>query len=119
MNKASLLRWLMLASSAALALEVVLWELWLAPLRPGGSMLALAALPLIGMTVCAWRDSIYGLQLSCMMILIYLAEGVVRAMTEQGTSRLLGAIEIILVLVFFAASLAYLRPLKRQARAKV
>jgi len=115
----SLLRWLMLASSAALALEIICWELWLAPLRPGGSMLALAALPLVGMALCAWRDSIYGLQLSCMMILVYLAEGVVRAMTEKGASQVLAGIEIILVLVFFAASLAYLHPLKRQARAKV
>jgi uncharacterized membrane protein len=40
-------------------------------------------------------------------------------MTEKGASQVLAGIEIILVLVFFAASLAYLHPLKRQARAKV
>jgi uncharacterized membrane protein len=34
------------AAVAALILLELLWELWLAPLRPGGSWLALKALPL-------------------------------------------------------------------------
>ena len=35
------------ASLAALILLCLAWELWLAPLRPGGSYLALKALPLV------------------------------------------------------------------------
>lgn len=81
-------------------------------------MLVLAALPVVAVVGCAWRQNIYGLQLSAMMILVYLAEGVVRAMTDKGLSSVLGAIEIVLVVVFFAASLAYLGPLKRAARDK-
>jgi uncharacterized membrane protein len=110
------LRAVMLATSLLLALEIVLWELWLAPLRPGGSMLALLALPLLGMSHAAWRRSNYGLQVSSMLVLVYLVEGVMRALNDHGMSQLLAIIEIVLVALFFCADLAYLSPLKRAAR---
>jgi uncharacterized membrane protein len=118
MKAASALLRLMLAASIALALELVLWESWLAPLRPGGSMLVLLAVPAFAIVACVWKKNVYGLQVSSMLVLVYLAEGVVRAMTDKGLSALLGAIEIVLVTAFFVADLAYLRPFKRAARAK-
>ena len=39
-------RWLAVGSLLGLMLLSVVWELWLAPLRPGGSWLVLKALPL-------------------------------------------------------------------------
>ena len=107
---------LLLVSSFLLLLEIVLWECWLAPLRPGSSMLVLLALPVIGMCYAAWRRSNYGLQVCSMLVLVYLTEGVMRAINDHGTSRILAIIEIVLVALFFSADLAYLSPLKREAR---
>ncbi|MEG2047344.1 MAG: DUF2069 domain-containing protein, partial [Comamonas sp.] len=39
-------RWLAVGSLLGLIVLSVAWELWLAPLRPGGSWLVLKALPL-------------------------------------------------------------------------
>ena len=85
------------------------WELWLAPLRPGGSYLALKAvplaLPLPG--IVAGRRRTY--QWSCMMILAWFAEGIVRAMSESDLSRVLASAEILLSIVFFTAAVSYAR----------
>ena len=39
-------RWLAVVSLLGLIVLSLVWELWAAPLRPGGSLLALKALPL-------------------------------------------------------------------------
>jgi uncharacterized membrane protein len=44
-----------------------------------------------------------------MLILLYLAEGAVRAWSERGASQLLAALEIALSLIVFAAVVAYAR----------
>ena len=47
MNKATqidITRWLALGSVAGLIVLGLAWELWLAPIRPGGSLLASAGL---------------------------------------------------------------------------
>lgn len=102
----------------ALILLCLAWELWLAPLRPGGSLLALKAaplaLPLAG--IVSGRRHTY--QWSSMLILAYFIEGVMRAWSERGTAQTLAAAEIALSLAFFAATLAYARltrPLKAGA----
>jgi uncharacterized membrane protein len=107
----------MVASSLALAVEILLWEAWLAPLRPHGSMLVLIALPVFFMTYAAWRQNNYALQICSMVVLLYLTEGVMRAINDSGLSMRLALLEIALVVVFFAADLAYLAPIKRTARA--
>ena len=106
------IRFLRLAASASLVALIVLclaWELWLAPLRPGGSTLALKAvplaIPLIGILAGARRTY----QWTSMFILLYFAEGVVRAWSERGTSQLLAVGEIVLSLAFFAAVVASAR----------
>ena len=73
---------LRLAAAASLAALIVLclaWELWLAPLRPGGSLVALKALPLVAPLsgILAGRRTTY--QWSCLLILAYFAEGATRA----------------------------------------
>ena len=103
---------LRLAASSALVALIVLclvWELWLAPLRPGGSYLALKAAPLaipaLGILL-GWR---YTYQWSSMFVLAYFTEGVVRAWSERGTSQLLAGAEIALSAVFFVAVVWYSR----------
>lgn len=101
-----------LAAGACLALLVALclaWEMWLAPLRPGGSFLALKAAPLalpLGGILAGRR---YTYQWSSMLVLAYLAEGVTRAWSERGMSQALAGAEIALSLVFFASAVAYVR----------
>ena len=99
------------ASGALLALIglCLAWELWLAPLRPGGSLAALKALPLVLPLTGILRGRRYTYQWSSMLILAYFAEGVVRAWSERGLSQLLAAGEIALSLVFFATVVAYAR----------
>ena len=85
------------------------WELWLAPLRPGGSLVALKALPLAVPLKGIFEGRRYTYQWSSLLILAYFAEGVMRAWAERGTSQLLAALEIVLSVVFFAAAVLYAR----------
>jgi uncharacterized membrane protein len=106
------LRALRLAASGSLLGLLVLcllWELWLAPLRPGGSLLALKAAPLALPIAGILNGRRYTYQWSLMLILAYFAEGVVRAWSERGASQALAGAEIVLSLVFFASAVAYAR----------
>jgi uncharacterized membrane protein len=85
------------------------WELWLAPLRPGGSLVALKALPLalpLGGILSGRR---YTYQWSSMLILAYFAEGATRAWSETGVSQGLAMAEAAVSVFFFAASVSYAR----------
>jgi uncharacterized membrane protein len=104
------------AASAALIGLIVLclaWELWLAPLRPGGSLIALKALPLLFPLRGILRGNRYTYQWASMLILAYFAEGVTRAWSERGTSQLLAGTEILLSVAFFAATVAYAKLARR------
>jgi uncharacterized membrane protein len=85
------------------------WELWLAPLRPGGSLVALKALPLALALSGVLRGRRYTYQWASMLVLAYFAEGVTRAWAERGASQLLAATEIALSAAFFAAAVGFAR----------
>jgi len=106
------LRALRLAASVSLIgllLLCLAWEMWLAPLRPGGSLLALKALPLSLPIPGVLNGRRYTYQWSLMLILAYFAEGVARAWSERGASQALAGAEIALSLAFFASAVAYAR----------
>ncbi|HEY9279931.1 MAG TPA: DUF2069 domain-containing protein [Eoetvoesiella sp.] len=97
----------------------LLWELRLAPLRPGGSLLVLKALPLLLPLRGVLKGNLYTLQWASMLILLYFMEGVVRAYSDPSSmSALMAAFEIILSLVFYLCAILYLRPSKRAAKAR-
>jgi uncharacterized membrane protein len=98
-----------LGALAALIGLCLAWELWLAPLRPGGSFLALKALPLVLPLAGLVGGRRYTFQWSSLLILAYLAEGVTRAWSERGLSQQLAAGEVVLSVAFFAAVVAYVR----------
>lgn len=107
------------ASTASLLLLIllcVLWELVLAPLRPGGSWMVIKALPLLAPLPGTLRRNIYTMQWASMMILLYFTEGVVRAWSETGLSQWLAGGEILLSSIYFFAAIFFLRPYKRQAK---
>jgi uncharacterized membrane protein len=87
----------------------VAWELWLAPLRPGGSLAALKALPLAIPLAGILGGRRYTYQWASMLILAYFAEGVMRAWSETGLSRSLALAEVALSLAFFGAAVSYAR----------
>jgi len=104
-------------SLIALFVLCILWETWLAPLRAGGTLLFLKALPLAFAFRGVSKGSLYTIQWASMLVLLYLMEGVVRVMSDPpGPSILMAWIEIFLSSVFFFAALFYVKPAKRFAK---
>ena len=104
------------ASLVRLIVLCVLWELVLAPLRPGGSWMVIKAIPLLAPLPGTLRRNVYTMQWASMMILLYFTEGVVRAWSERGMSQLLASLEILFATVFFFCAIFFLRPYKRAAK---
>lgn len=95
----------------------VLWETILAPLKPGGTLMLLKALPLAFAVRGVSRGSLYTMQWASMLVLLHLMEGVVRAMSDPpGLSRPLAWVEILLSVTFFVCAILYVRPAKRAAK---
>jgi uncharacterized membrane protein len=101
------LQWISVLSLVALIALCLAWELWLAPLRAGGSALAFKALPLLLPLFGVLRGKRYTYQWAWLLGLAYFTEGVVRAWSERGTSQQLAMAEIVLSLVFFSAVVFY------------
>ena len=93
----------------ALLLLCLAWELWLAPLRPGGSYLALKALPLAIPLIGIMEGKRRTYQWTSMFVLAYFAEGVMRAWSERGASQTLAFAEVALSTLYFATVVAYSR----------
>lgn len=94
----------------------IAWETVLAPLRPGGSWMALKVIPLLIPLRGILKRDVYTMQWSSMLILLYLTEGLVRATSDKGFSATLGWVEVALVCVFFACIVMYLYPYKKAAK---
>jgi uncharacterized membrane protein len=108
----------MIVAGVLLGILIVLcvaWELWLAPLRPGGSWLALKALPLALPLAGVLKGKRYTYQWSSLLILAYVAEGATRAWADTGLSRTLALGELLLGLAFFAAAVSYARATRAAA----
>lgn len=101
----------------ALVVLSIAWEWWLAPLRPGGSLLVLKALPLALVLQGLLRGRRRSFQLASMLVLAYLGEGVVRGMTDPQLASTLGWIESALAAAVFAAVLAHVRAENRSTAA--
>ncbi|HEX8611097.1 MAG TPA: DUF2069 domain-containing protein [Telluria sp.] len=106
-----------IASLVLLIAWLLAWETLVAPLRPGSWILSLKVLPLLIPLGGVIKRDIYTLQWSSMVILLYFTEGVVRAWSDKlEVSRMMAMGEIVLVLIYFACALLYLRPYKKAAK---
>lgn len=94
-------------SLIALIFLCVAWELWLAPIRPGGSSLVLKALPLLIPLMGILKGRRYTYQWAPMLILAYFTEGVARAWSDTGLSAWLAGGEIALSTIFFFSAIFY------------
>ena len=96
-------------SLLALIFLCLAWELWLVPLRPGGSWMALKALPLLLPLLGVLRGTRYTYQWSSLLTLANLADGAVGAFSDGGRSAALALTELVLALVFFVSAILYAR----------
>lgn len=104
------------ASLLLLIALCVAWELFLAPLRPGGSWMVLKSLPLLAPLPGILRARRYTCQWASLLSLAYFAEGVVRAMSDPLAGRYLAVLEIILATTLFASLILLARKLGQQAQ---
>lgn len=111
------LHYLSAGSLIAMIVLCLAWELWLAPLRPGGSWLALKVLPLLAPLIGILRRKLYTYRWSSMLILAYFTEGVVRGYSDSGLPAQLARVEIALSLLFFCSVVAYARESARRRTA--
>jgi len=93
------------------------WELWLAPLRPGGSWLALKVLPLTLPLAGLLKNRMYTYRWLSLLVWLYFTEGVVRATTESGLSAGLAILEVLLCLMLFAGCALHVRVRLKAAKA--
>lgn len=108
---------LAVASLLALVLLCLAWELWLAPLRPGGSWIALKALPLALPLAGLLKRRMYTYRWVSLLVWLYFTEGVVRAWSDPAPSRWLALLEVALCLILFAACVLHIRLRQRSAAA--
>ena len=109
----TLYHWGAIVSLIILTLMSVAWELWLAPIRPGGSFLAFKAVILLLPLRGVLSGRIYTYQWSSMFIMLPFTEGVMRGWADHGLARSLALAEVALSVAFFLAVLGYLSDIKR------
>jgi uncharacterized membrane protein len=102
-------RWVAAASLLGLILLGLAWELWLAPIRPGGSWLALKVLPLCLPLAGLLKNRMYTYRWVSLMVWLYFTEGVVRAWSDRSPGNWLAGIEVLLCLILFVACTVHIR----------
>ncbi|MGA0095976.1 MAG: DUF2069 domain-containing protein [Burkholderiaceae bacterium] len=111
-------QWTQRGSVALLLAMIALglaWELWLAPLRPGGSWWVVKVLPLCLPLAGLLKRRMYTFRWLSLLVWLYFLEGVVRGTTEGGMVQLLAWLQVLLCVALFAACAAHVRLRLRQA----
>ncbi len=103
------------ASLAALILLGLGWEMAWAPVKPGGSWLALKVLPLCFALVGLLKHRMYPYRWVSLVVWLYFMEGAVRAWSDRPPGRYLAMLEVVLCVALFAACAMHVRI--RQANA--
>jgi uncharacterized membrane protein len=108
-------RWLAVGSLLGLIVLGLAWELWLAPIRPGGTLWALKVVPLAFPLAGLLRHRMYTYRWVSLLVWPYFAEGVVR-WSDPGPSALLARFEVLLCVLLFAACAYHVRLRLRKNR---
>lgn len=97
-----------IALVAALILVELLWETVLAPVRPGGTWLALKALALALVWPGIARGRVRSRQIASLLLPFYFAEAIARAVTENGRHGIVaGAAAALSAAAFVALMLSF------------
>ena len=101
----------LIASGSLIALIFLClgWELWWAPLKPGGSWMGLKAVFLLAPLFGILRGKRYTYKWLSLFIQFYLLEGLTRATSDQGLSQLLAIGETILATILFVTAILFIR----------
>ncbi len=113
----SRLNWALSGAAASLIALILLglaWELWLAPLRPGGSWLVLKVLPLLLPLHGILHGRVYTYRWASLLIWLYVLEALVRLMSDPAPATTLAAVALVLALAFFVFAARYIRLASRQ-----
>lgn len=102
-------RWLAVGSLLGLIVLGFLWEMWLAPLREGGSWLVLKVLPLAIPLAGLLKNRMYTYRWVSLIVWLYFTEGVVRATSDTGLSVWLAVIQTLLCVALFVACALHVR----------
>ena len=116
-NHVQISRALAVGSLLGLIVLSLAWELLISPLRPGGSWLALKALPLCLPLAGLLKNRMYTYRWVSMLVWLYFTEGVVRAWGDKAPGNYCALLEIALCLVLFVACLMHVRLRQRDAKA--
>ena len=114
----SLTRTLAVGSLLAMIALGLVWELWLAPLRPGGSWLALKVLPLCIPLAGLLKNRMYTYRWVSLMVWLYFTEGVVRAWGDKPPGNWLALAQVVLCITLFVACALHVRLRLRNAAAR-
>jgi uncharacterized membrane protein len=117
LQNVNLSRWLAVGSLIGLIVLSAAWELYLAPIKPGGSLLALKALPLCVPLAGLLKNRMYTYRWVSLMVWLYFTEGVVRAYSDRAPSNYWAMLEVFLCLTLFAACALHVRLRLRYAKA--
>jgi uncharacterized membrane protein len=93
------------------------WELWLAPLRPGGSWWAIKVLPLCVPLAGLLKNRMYTYRWVSMLVWLYFIEGVVRAWGDAWPSNALACLQTLLCISLFVACALHVRIRFKAAKA--
>jgi uncharacterized membrane protein len=96
-----------LACLAALIVLGLAWELWLAP--TGGRTWAIKVLPLALALPGVMRFRMFTHRWLALVVWLYVAEGLVRGVTERGLVLPLAWLQVLLALLLFAACATHVR----------
>jgi uncharacterized membrane protein len=96
----------------------MLWEMVLAPVRPGGSWLALKVLPLCLPLAGLLKNRMYTYRWVSLLVWLYFTEGAVRAYSDKVPGNYLAMLEILLCLTLFTACALHVRLRLRNAAIK-
>ena len=102
-------RLLAVLSLTGLIVLGLVWELWLAPLRPGGTLLALKVVPLCIPLAGLLKNRMYTYRWVSLFIWLYFTEGVVRAWGDAAPSCYFAFAEVVLCIVLFIACALHVR----------
>ncbi|MEI8030398.1 MAG: DUF2069 domain-containing protein [Comamonadaceae bacterium] len=102
-------RYLAVGCLLGLILLGLAWELFLAPLRPHGSWLALKVLPLCIPLAGLLKNRMYTYRWVSLLVWLYFAEGAVRAYSDRAPSNYLAMVELLLCLTLFVACALHVR----------
>jgi uncharacterized membrane protein len=105
----ALTRILAVGSLVGLIVLGLAWELLLAPLRPGGSWLALKVLPLCLPLAGLLKNRMYTYRWVSLLVWLYFTEGAVRAYSDKAPGNYLAMVEVFLCLTLFTACALHVR----------